>query len=119
MLVLAFHLGRATGLLPCGPCHLSLLFGFGRHATLSFCLIVVVATTDALSPVTLLPRCASGTLEAERGVLRLLSVTSSGLGCVLRGQQCRVPPPSLFLPVGAGCSRDFAYIPCGAPCENW
>ena len=47
--------------------------------------------------VPLLPRCASGTLEAERGVLRLLSVTSSGLGCVLRGQQCRVPPPSLFL----------------------
>ena len=82
MLVLAFHLGRATGLLPGGPCHLSLLFGFGRHATVSFCLIVVVATTDAPSPVTLLPRCASGTLEAGRGVLRLLSVTSSGLGCV-------------------------------------
>ena len=106
ILVLAFHLGRATGLLPGGPCHLSLLFGFGRHANVSFCLIVVVATTDAPSPVTLLPRCASGTLEAGRGVLRLLSVISSGLG--LGGQQCRVPPPSLFLPVGAGCSRDCA-----------
>ena len=33
-----------------------------------------------------------GTVEAERGVLRLLSVTSSGLGCVLRDQQCRFPP---------------------------
>ena len=42
MLVLAFHFGSASGLLPCGPFHLSLLFGFGKHATVSLCLIVVV-----------------------------------------------------------------------------